>query len=294
MGSNVVEGGSIKRLRKRVGAYLPEMKWMRQYKDDQGRIIWYKEYTLVYLLLGRKADTWFEFILSKYGPPVFYAIQVVLLYSWFFVYPTDSIQSVALPLLVSVFFFVFYISATDLQIFFKSNLGSRQFYVDLYLVVTYTVAEYAMTRSPDTAKSLNVIVNFFLYGFLMLVDTFPRNWLRNRYIVPTYIIMLAMQCYILVYANISIANDWADDQITLFSYVIDEETTRPIELNALSLYNSSAIAFILIMFWSMFGLIWSGKGAAYMRYAAVAVDAYLPPEQVSTPPQVIDTNDHEA
>jgi hypothetical protein len=202
-----------------------KMNWVRQYKDDQGRIIWHKEHTLVHLLSGKLVDPWFDFILSKYGPPAFYAIQVGLLYLWFFVYPSDSIQAVVLP----------------------------------------------------------VLVNIFLYGFLMLVDTLPRNWMRNRYIVPTYIIMLTMQCYILVYVNISIDDDWADQQVTLFSYSIDEENTLPIELNALSLYSSSAIAFILIMFWSMVGLIWSGKGAAYMRYAAVAVDAYLPPKQVSTP-----------
>lgn len=282
--SDSVEDVSINKMRTRARAYWPKIKRMRQYKDDQGRIIWYKDHTLVYLLLGKKADTWFNFLLSKYGPPIFYAIQVGLLYLWFFVYPPDAIQNVVLPVLVSVLFFVFYISAVDLQILFKSNLRSRQFYVDLYLVATYTIAEYAMARSPDTAKALNVMVNLFLYGFLMLVDTLPRNWLRNRYIVPTYIIMLAMQCYILVYVNISIKDDWADQQVTLFSFSIDEQDTRPIELNALSLYTSSAIAFILIMFWSMVGLIWSGKGAAYMRYAAVAVDAYLPPKQESTPP----------
>lgn len=290
-----LEDVSMNTMKMRTSAYWPEMKWLRRYKDDQERIIWYKEHTPVYLLLGKKVDRWFDFILSKYGPPTFYAIQVGLLYLWFFVYPSDSIQAVVLPVLVSSLFFVFYISAVDLQILFKSNLRSRQFYVDLYLVATYTIAEYAMAQSPDTAKALNVMVNLFLYGFLMLVDTLPRNWLRNRYIVPTYIIMLAIQCYILVYVNISIGDEWADHQVTLLTFSINEQNTRPIELNALSLYTSSAIAFILIMFWSMVGLIWSGKGAAYMRYAAVAVDAYLPPKQASIQPlRINNMNDNGA
>jgi hypothetical protein len=109
--AEVVKASSFDKLKKRLSERLPKLTWARQYKDDQGRIIWHKEHTLVYLLFGRRVNTWFDFLLSKYGPPIFYIIQVGLLYLWFFVSSPGSIEGVLLPVLVSIQFFVFYVCA---------------------------------------------------------------------------------------------------------------------------------------------------------------------------------------